>query len=89
MLKSYKNLRNNINSQKARTCASTGFFLAFFTFFYSSVTDESFVDETRVWRKYKISILVSMMSLFTMHASPVTQTICWNKTEEQQFYCNY
>ena len=31
---------------------------------FSSVIDESFVDETRVWRKYKISILVSMMSLF-------------------------
>ena len=39
-------------------------YLAFLTFFNSSVTDESFVDETRVWRKYEISILVSMMSLF-------------------------
>ena len=29
----------------------------------SLVTDESFVDKTRVWRKYKVSILVSMMSL--------------------------
>ena len=38
-------------------------YLAFLTFLDSSVTDESFVDETRVWRKYKISILVSMMSL--------------------------
>ena len=28
-------------------------------FFDSSVTDESFVDKTRVWRKYKIFILVS------------------------------
>ena len=26
--------------------------------FYSSVTDESFVDETRVLRKYKISLRV-------------------------------
>ena len=34
-----------------------------FNFFDSSVTDETFVDETRVWREYKISILVSMMSL--------------------------
>ena len=32
--------------------------------FDSSVTDESFVDETRVWRKYKILILVSMVSLY-------------------------
>ena len=30
----------------------------------SSVTDESVVDETRVWRIYKNLVLVSMMSLF-------------------------
>ena len=35
----------------------------------SIVTDESFVDETRVWRKYKISILVSVMSLFVSFIS--------------------
>ena len=29
-------------------------YLAFLTFLDSSVTDESFVDETRVWRIYKI-----------------------------------
>ena len=29
-------------------------YLVFLTFFDSSVTDELFVDETRVWRKYKI-----------------------------------
>ena len=29
-----------------------------------NVTDESFVDETHVWRKSKIIVLVSMMSLF-------------------------
>ena len=29
------------------------FYLFFFTFFYSSVTGDSFEDETRVWRKYK------------------------------------
>ena len=41
-------------------------YLAFLTIFDSSVTNESFVDETRVWRKYEVSILVSMiMSLFT------------------------
>ena len=33
--------------------------------FDSSVTDGSFVDEMRVWRKYKISFLVTMMSLFS------------------------
>ena len=33
-------------------------------FFYSSVTDESYVEETRVWRKYEILILIIMMSLF-------------------------
>ena len=37
------------------------------TFFVSSVTDRYFVDETRVWRKYKFSILVSMMSLFAFN----------------------
>ena len=31
-----------------------GIYFAFWIFFYSSVTDESFVDETRVWCKYKI-----------------------------------
>ena len=41
------------------------FYLAVLTFFYSSVTSESYVDKTRVWRKYKISIVVSMMSLLT------------------------
>ena len=35
-------------------------------FWPSSFTDEFFVDETRVWRKYKIPILVSMMSLSTL-----------------------
>ena len=30
----------------------------------SSVTYETFVDETRVWRKYTISNQVSMMNLF-------------------------
>ena len=29
--------------------------MAFLAFLDSSVTDESFVDETRVWRKYKIN----------------------------------
>ena len=29
-----------------------------------SVTDESLVDGTGIWQKYKISILVYMMSLF-------------------------
>ena len=37
--------------------------------FYSSVTDESFVDETRVMHKYKIAILISIMSLFTTTGS--------------------
>ena len=32
-------------------------YLAFLNIIYSSVTDKSFVDETRVSRKYKISIL--------------------------------
>ena len=39
----------------------------------SSVTDESFVDKTCVWRKYKILILVFMMSLF--YVVFVTQAI--------------
>ena len=38
-------------------------YLAFFTFFDSSVTDESFVDEIGVWRILNL-VLVSMMSLF-------------------------
>ena len=38
-------------------------YLTFLTFFYSRATDGSFVDKTHVWRKYKISILVSIMSL--------------------------
>ena len=38
-------------------------FCLFNIFSYSSVTDELFVDETRVCRKYEISILISMMSL--------------------------
>ena len=29
-------------------------YLTYLTFLDSGVTDESFVDETRVWRKYKI-----------------------------------
>ena len=40
-------------------------YLAILTFFYPSVTDESFVHETRVWRIYKILILVSMLSSYT------------------------
>ena len=40
--------------------------MSFSSIFYSSLTDESFVDKTRVWHKYKISILVSMMSLFAL-----------------------
>ena len=38
--------------------------MAFQTIFKWSVTDESFVDETRVWRIYKILIPVSVMNLF-------------------------
>ena len=38
-------------------------YLAFLTCFDLSCNDESFEDETRVWRKYVISILVSMTSL--------------------------
>ena len=33
-------------------------------FFYSSVTDESFVDETCVWCKYEILILASIYDEF-------------------------
>ena len=36
-------------------CSSTSYFIwPFLTFLDSSVTDESFVDETHVWRIYKI-----------------------------------
>ena len=48
---------------------------AFKTFFYSTVTDESFLDEMRVWRKYKILILVSMMSLFDWKILQLVVTI--------------
>lgn len=40
-------------------------YLTFLTYFDSIVTDEVFEDGTRVRCKYKISILVSMMSLVT------------------------
>ena len=46
-------------------------YLSFLTFFDSSVNDEYFVDETRVWSKYKISILESIMSLFYLQNTPV------------------
>ena len=58
-------------------------YLAILTFFYSSVTDESFVDETRIWRKYKISILVSMMSLF---ATTLSMPLLLNFLKYQGFY---
>ena len=46
-------------------CSPTSYFTwPFKLFFHSSVTDASFVDEMRVWCKYKILILVPMMSLF-------------------------
>ena len=33
-----------------------------------SVTDESYVDETRVWRKYKIIILVPLITIRALDA---------------------
>ena len=45
------------------------FCFAFFHFLDLSITDESFVEESRVWRKYKNLILISMMSLFTATGS--------------------
>ena len=44
-------------------CSSTSFCFWHFNCFYSSVTNESFVDETRICGKYKISNLVSIKSL--------------------------
>ena len=40
-------------------------YMAFLTIIDTSVIDESFIDEMRVWRKYEISNLLYMMSLFT------------------------
>lgn len=56
------------------------FFLTFELFFYSNVTDEYFADKTRVWYKYKISILVSVTSLFT--GSLFTIPEGWGKSQE-------
>ena len=57
------------------------FYLAFLTFFYSSVSDESFVDETGVWRKFKISILVSMISFYTTVAFIHLCYVSFNKIQ--------
>ena len=57
----WQNLKDFLVLNALQLCTLCGLF----TFFDCSVTDESFVDETRIGRIYKISILVSMMSLFT------------------------
>ena len=54
------------NCQVCSMLFNSVLYLVFLTFFYSRVIDESFVDEARVWRNYKILILVVTMSLFTM-----------------------
>ena len=45
------------------------FYLTYLSFIYSSVIDEPFVDETRVWYKLKVSILVYMVSVFKTSGS--------------------
>ena len=53
-------------------CSSTLYSIwPFKHFLIRSVTDDSFVNEKRVWRKHEILILVSMMSLFVTTVSMV------------------